>query len=68
MTAIRAPAPAELAGPALPAPLGVESFERGDPALRSIASAALWSLALAAIAGLVILVALPAVFVAGAGQ
>ena len=68
MTAIRAPAPAELAGPSLPAPLGVESFERGDPALRPIASALLRSLALAAIAGLLILVALPAVLVAAAGQ
>ena len=45
-----------------------ESFGRGDPAARPIASAALWGLALAAIAGLLILVALPALFVAAAGQ
>jgi hypothetical protein len=68
VTAIRAPAPAELAGPSPPAPLGVGSFEGGDPALRQIASAAVRSLALAVIAGLLILVALPVVLVAAAGQ
>ncbi len=68
MTAIRAPAPAKLADPSLPAPLGGESYERGAPADRPIASAALRSLALAAIAGFLILVALPAVLVAAAGQ
>ena len=68
MTAIRAPAPAELARPVLPAPVGVGSFERGDPTLRQIASAAVRSLALAVIAGLLILVALPVVLVAAAGQ
>lgn len=68
MTAIRAHAPAELAGPSLPAPLGVGSFEHGDPALRPIALAALRSLGLAVIAGLLILVALPSVLMAAAGQ
>jgi len=68
VTAIRAPAPAELAGPVLPAPVGVGSFKRGDPALRQIASAAVRSLALAVIAGLLILVGLPVVLVAAAGQ
>lgn len=68
MTTIQAPAPAELAHPSLPAPPGIEALKRGDPALRPIASAALRSLAFAVIAGLLILVALPAVLIAAAGQ
>lgn len=68
MTAIQVPAQAELAGPSLPAPLGVGSFERGDLALRPIVSATLRSLGLAVIAGLLILVALPSVLMAAAGQ
>ena len=68
MTAIRAPAPAELAGPSLPAPSGVEPLDRGAPALRPVAAAALRSLALAVVAGLLILVALPLALVAAAGQ